>query len=67
MILLLIAENYKDAQYLLKFACEFFEKRGFKLNPSKCKSLSLAVVPSKKKVYLKTTAKFHVNGEFSQI
>lgn len=60
--LLLLAENTKDAQFLLKYACQFFEARSLALNTNKCTSLSLSVVPSKKKLYIHPTPKFYVRG-----
>lgn len=60
--LLLLSENNKDAQFLLRLTCEFMESRSLTLNPAKCRSISMAVVPSKKKLYLQTTSKFYISS-----
>lgn len=60
--LLLLAENTKDAQFLLKYACQFFDARSLSPNTSECILLSLAVVPSGKKLFVHPTPKFYVKG-----
>lgn len=60
--LLLMAECTKDAQFLLRFALRFFEARHLTLNPDKCTSLDLAVVPGKKTLFLHPAPKFYVAG-----
>lgn len=60
--LLLLAENTQDAQFLLNIARKFLEARHLTLNPAKCRAISMAVVPSKKKLFLHTTPKFYIGS-----
>lgn len=61
--LLILANSSEQAKRLLVLCCAFFEKRGLKVNTSKCFSLSTDVVPSKKKLFTRSTSTFKVDGQ----
>lgn len=53
--LLLLAHGPRNQQLLADKSAEFFQKRGLSINPAKCRSLTVKVLPAKRKLYCATS------------
>ena len=58
--LLLLTSSPKELQIIVRITSKFFEARSMELNPTKCSSLVVKLLPKQKKLFLASSSKIFV-------